>query len=539
MEQRQEESGFRFQQRALDEAAGEFAMQLPENNIAAKPLERISIPILRDYLAVEFADCLSPEKLPFRPSLERLIDDIVFLCFFVGNDFLPHLPSLDIRDGALDYLFNVYKSVLPSLGDYITKSGGNVHLPSVSVIFEQVGAIEDYVFAMKHDNEQRMKAQEQQQQQRPNNKNGAPPPPVPFEGDASATRSAVVRGRAAKILEKNAYGHGKNHPNSKTTSNSNGGGGFRALERGFAAKERSRQQARATAATVASAAGKVVQSSSDPDNWQVAQALKQALQQQQQHEEAATTTASATIEEEGGEPTQENTAPAQLETDVLSAGQVGGKSNKRKNNPKQGIVVENDNNDSEIYSVDDAGQSSLPQQAKRSRVPKRDKTDASIAASVVDGDTNTTAAIANDIEMPEMVGIVGEAAEEFDNGEGDDDEDDDDVEDEDDPDAIVNAQVERLAKAAADAAALKEKVKAAQQRKLDEYAKNVKDNVRLHEKGWKDRYYSDKCKADDVEAHGGREHLFRSYVVGLCWVMKYYYDGCPSWKWYFPFHYGT
>ena len=52
-----------------------------------------------------------------------------------------------------------------------------------------------------------------------------------------------------------------------------------------------------------------------------------------------------------------------------------------------------------------------------------------------------------------------------------------------------------------------------------------------------DRYYKDKCKAEDVAENGGREHLFRSYVMGLCWVMKYYYQGCPSWKWYFPFHY--
>lgn len=61
--------------------------------------------------------------------------------------------------------------------------------------------------------------------------------------------------------------------------------------------------------------------------------------------------------------------------------------------------------------------------------------------------------------------------------------------------------------------------------------------VRLWESGWKDRYYTDKCKVEDIEGGGGRQRLFQTYVEGLCWVMLYYYQGCPSWTWYFPFHY--
>ena len=45
------------------------------------------------------------------------------MCFFVGNDFIPHLPSLDIRAGALDMLMDIYKQLLPELGGYITDMG--------------------------------------------------------------------------------------------------------------------------------------------------------------------------------------------------------------------------------------------------------------------------------------------------------------------------------------------------------------------------------------------------------------------------------
>ena len=196
---RRNESGFTDAQKQLNEMAGSMAMELTENK--QKPLQRVSIPILREYLANEFRECAT---VPFKDiSFERLIDDIVFLCFFVGNDFLPHLPSLDIRDGALDFLFNVYKRLLPSLGDYITNHGGQVNLGHVDVILSEVGAIEDYVFQMKHQIEQSEKARRKQYQANKKNltKDGQAPT-AQYLHERGSSKSPKVRGKAARILDK-------------------------------------------------------------------------------------------------------------------------------------------------------------------------------------------------------------------------------------------------------------------------------------------------------------------------------------------------
>jgi 5'-3' exonuclease len=61
--------------------------------------------------------------------------------------------------------------------------------------------------------------------------------------------------------------------------------------------------------------------------------------------------------------------------------------------------------------------------------------------------------------------------------------------------------------------------------------------VRAGEKDFKGRYYFEKLRLTpaNVDEHW---NMRKSYIEGLMWCLAYYYRGCISWGWFYPYHYG-
>ena len=104
--------------------------------------------ILNSQVDKETNENESPPMKIFKFELERVIDDFVFMCFFVGNDFLPCLPHLDIADGSLNLMMNIYRDILPSLGGYLTDKA-DIHMPRVEAFLQEVSRREPLYFQQR------------------------------------------------------------------------------------------------------------------------------------------------------------------------------------------------------------------------------------------------------------------------------------------------------------------------------------------------------------------------------------------------------
>ena len=76
----------------------------------------LDIPEFSDKLAFEMVGEEVPEI-----QKDNLIQDYIFLCFLLENDFMPHFPSLNIRTKGLDILLNIYNKINSEYKNFLIK----------------------------------------------------------------------------------------------------------------------------------------------------------------------------------------------------------------------------------------------------------------------------------------------------------------------------------------------------------------------------------------------------------------------------------
>ena len=82
------------------------------------------------------------------PGCSALVRDYVFLCFMLGNDFLPHHVTLEINENGVEKLLRMYAAIQRERGDFLTVPSDDgestgINEPFLRTLFGRVAAQQD------------------------------------------------------------------------------------------------------------------------------------------------------------------------------------------------------------------------------------------------------------------------------------------------------------------------------------------------------------------------------------------------------------
>lgn len=390
-----------------------------EENVPLKPYQFLVLSVLREYLRYELTPA---EKLPFPEDFERALDDFVFMCFFVGNDFLPHMPTLEIREGAIVLLMNVYKKVLPKLGGYLCR-GSDIRLDRVEKFIHHIGQFEDAIFSKRHRMLQRQKQRHSRQKR---------------------DKAGRISDRAPGAVPKNLFNlkKSKSQPASVGTNQS------------AAAELREKLAGQKRALSGEESVQMWEKKTKSNSNGAATSALDDAVV----HWEALKSS---------------NPAAAQEWLDADS---------------------------------DEAGNAVLVKEMEMHPAAT------SCCKALMQCETEMKTQLKGQVQVKDAEECNSSAEEE--NGNDEDEEE-------------LHARLGEVQEI------LKERL----DDKNDLMDQIDQDHVRLAEAGWRERYYESKFHVQGEEQAQLKKAVVKSYIEGLVWVMKYYYEGVCSWTWYYPYHY--
>jgi 5'-3' exoribonuclease 1 len=104
--------------------------------------------------ALQLSEIMRWESEKYIYSEENAIDDFVFLCFMAGNDFLPHIPSIEILESGLEIILSIYRDVGGQCGHITINHNKNTifNKNSLKTFFEIVSQYEKPILEKKLQN---------------------------------------------------------------------------------------------------------------------------------------------------------------------------------------------------------------------------------------------------------------------------------------------------------------------------------------------------------------------------------------------------
>ena len=97
--------------------------QQMENKDKSNSINFVSISIMKDCIFDSIQSLTSDIVL----DKKNVINDFIFICYLMGNDFLPHIPALDIYNNAIDKLLKCYVEII-LLHGYIITTTNNINI---------------------------------------------------------------------------------------------------------------------------------------------------------------------------------------------------------------------------------------------------------------------------------------------------------------------------------------------------------------------------------------------------------------------------
>jgi 5'-3' exoribonuclease 1 len=98
---------------------------------------------------LELIKYMNNEKDLSPQQQKNKVYDYIFLCFFLGNDFLPHFPALNIRTGGVDKMINAYKATIGESNLNLT-DGKIIFWENVRKLIQQLVLQEEEFIIIEH-----------------------------------------------------------------------------------------------------------------------------------------------------------------------------------------------------------------------------------------------------------------------------------------------------------------------------------------------------------------------------------------------------